>query len=305
MLEASMALSVSCACGARFDVADTFARQTVSCPDCAAAVAVPALEWRPLRTSGYAVASVVLALVGMFTVVFTVAAVVLGVVALVSIARHRDRVTGPGYAVFGIVLGVVFTGLTVLALTRDELFDAMREQINASDYDYSGPLEIVRPREGFAITRPSPRWGVAPPAGADMADEGLLVLGHPRTETLIQVMAEGVPPQQTIDRCRDEWLASLQNPERKWVVGHKNVPVHASGVAMRESRVLPPNQDVESAEVLVDFKLAGHPMTYLARIFKRRASSQVFFVTGLTLQRRFPEVEADIRKALDSFRVLK
>jgi hypothetical protein len=301
-----MALSVSCACGARFDVADTFARQTVSCPDCAAPVVVPAPERLPLRTSGYAVASVVLALIGMFTVVFTAAAVVLGFVALVSIGRNRHSVTGNGYAVFGIVLGVVFTGLTLLALTHDEIFDSVREQINAREYDFSGPLEIVRPREGFAITRPSPRWGVAQAsAGADVADEGLIVLGHPRTETLIQVMAEGVAPQQTIERCRDDWLASLQDTNRQWVLGHKNVPVHASAVTLRESRLLPSPDGVQAAEVLVEFKLAGHPMTYLARLVKRSGSDQVFVVTGLAQQRRFAEVEADVRKALESFRVLK
>src|SRR2546430_889492 len=128
VLGAVMAPSLSCSCGAGFEVEDTFAGQTIPCPDCAAALEVPPLRppppappppppaggggWRrpprpppQLRTSGFALASVVLALVGAFTVVGTALAAVLGVVALISIARRRDRLSGAGYAVLGIVLG--------------------------------------------------------------------------------------------------------------------------------------------------------------------------------------------------------
>ena len=105
-----MALSLSCACGAAFEVEDTFAGQSHRLPRLCPALKVPPLRPPRLRTSGYALASVVLALVGAFTVVGTAVAAVLGVVALVSIARHRDRLSGAGYAVLGIVLG---TGLTV------------------------------------------------------------------------------------------------------------------------------------------------------------------------------------------------
>jgi len=67
-------------------------------------------------------ASVLLGVTLAFTVVGTILAVILGCVGLVSIARNRDRVTGAGYAVFGIVWGLVFTAVTLLALTRGELF---------------------------------------------------------------------------------------------------------------------------------------------------------------------------------------
>src|SRR5690242_4976461 len=108
-----MALALTCPCGAAFEVEDTFAAQTIACPDCGAALKVPPLRPPRLRTSGFALGSVVLALVGAFTGVGTAVAAVLGVMALVSIARHRDRLGGAGYAVLGIVLG---TGLTVVTL---------------------------------------------------------------------------------------------------------------------------------------------------------------------------------------------
>src|SRR5262245_8798641 len=151
-----MALSLTCDCGARFEVEDTLAGQEVSCPECQHPLKVPAQGAAPPRTSLYALASAVLALIGAFTVVGTAAAVVLGVAALVSIARHRPRLTGVGFAAFGIGAGAVFTALTLFALGRGELFgfgDALRERTMADQVDLTGPLE-VRGR-GFALTRPS------------------------------------------------------------------------------------------------------------------------------------------------------
>jgi Domain of unknown function (DUF4129) len=149
-----MSLSLSCACGAKFEVAETFAGQSVACPECQQPVRVPAATGARLQTSGYALASVVLALVGMFTIVLPALAVLLGLCGLVSIARHRGRIAGTSYAVFGIVLGLVFVPLMLFAVSREEIFDQFREKINTGKADFSGPLEIVRAQEGYAITRP-------------------------------------------------------------------------------------------------------------------------------------------------------
>src|SRR5260221_13020215 len=113
-----MSLSLTCDCGARFEVEDTLAGQTVACPDCQEPIKAPAAQRPPLRTSALALASVICALVGAFTIVGTIAAVILGVVAVVTITRHRDRLAGLGFAAFGIVAGVLFTGLTIFAFSN-------------------------------------------------------------------------------------------------------------------------------------------------------------------------------------------
>ena len=118
----AMALTLSCSCGANFEVEDTFAGQTVSCPECQASLKAPAVVRGPLRTSGLAVASMVLALVGAFTFVGTLAAVLCGLAALVSIGRSGGRRAGVGFALFGVVAGVLFTGLTLFAYSTGELF---------------------------------------------------------------------------------------------------------------------------------------------------------------------------------------
>jgi Domain of unknown function (DUF4190) len=116
-----MSLSLSCPCGARFEVEESYAGETINCPDCDRPLRVPELEQGPLRTSGFALASIILALVGAFTIVGTLAAIVLGGIGLGNIARNPGRVTGKGYAVFGIVLGVLFTGLSLFAYTTGNL----------------------------------------------------------------------------------------------------------------------------------------------------------------------------------------
>src|SRR5712692_2396843 len=108
-----MRLPQSCPCGARFEVEEkspSSAGQTVHCPQCQRPVRAgrPAEVWGlsraaqhggnrlksvpRLRTSGFALASVILGVMLTFTVVGTVLAVILGLVALVHIARHRDHV---------------------------------------------------------------------------------------------------------------------------------------------------------------------------------------------------------------------
>jgi hypothetical protein len=116
-----MSLSLSCPCGARFEVEESYAGETINCPDCDRPVRVPNLERGPLRTSGLALASIILALVGAFTIVGTLAAIALGGVALATIVRNPDRVTGKGYAVFGIVLGILFTGVSLFAYASGNL----------------------------------------------------------------------------------------------------------------------------------------------------------------------------------------
>src|SRR5262249_5641317 len=110
-------------------------------------------------------ASIVLALVGAFTLVGTALATLLGVAALVGIGRRRQQLAGAGLAVFGIVMGVVFTVLTAFALLTGGLFrlgGRLTEGRFKDQLDFSGPPEIVRPDPpGFAISRPSNRWGQA------------------------------------------------------------------------------------------------------------------------------------------------
>jgi len=286
-----MALSLSCPCGAAFEVEDTFAGQGIACPDCGAALRVPLPRPPQLRTSGWAVASVVLALVGAFTVVGTAVAAVLGLVALASIARHRDRLSGAGYAVLGIVLGTGLTAVTGFAFSRGEVFDRLREQTAAGQVDRSGPMEVVRPQDGYAITRPSRAWGEATREFAEEMEAGDdLLLANPARNAFIEVSVQDAG-RQTLEQFRETFLNGYRG-------------ARFSDFKLRESRRLPPLDGAEVTEVVFDVKLTGQSLSYQARLVKPRAGTAVYAVIAWAHRRRLQQIEPEVRRALDSFRLL-
>jgi hypothetical protein len=312
---------LTCACGARFEVDDSYAGQEVRCPDCQQPVKVPARDKAPLRTSGYALASVVLALVGAFTPA-TLLAVALGIAGLVSIARHRDRLTGTGFAVFGIVLGLVFAALTLFAASTDELFGLggfLRERTLSQRIDTSGPLEVVDGDDGFAITRPSEKWGKVPgqrsddPIVSGWQKQLALLLLQPARNAFIDVRNEpgrGFTLEQWQQQVLDEFTPRPRVPGGRPRApfgddDEDDVDVFAlhTRATLVKSEKLGPADGVDRREMVVDVNAAGQHWRFLIRLY-RRDRGPVYVVRAYTSARRFKLVEAELRQALDSFRLL-
>lgn len=289
-----MLTSLTCSCGASLE---TEARpgRVVHCPECDSPVTVPARAGTPVRTSGLALASVVVGIVGLFTVVLTVVALVLGVVALLVISRRREQVAGTGYAVFGIVLGLVFTPLSLFAYSKAELFEDLRERVLARDLDRSGPLEVVRPADGFAITRPSAKWGIMQGPNA----EGKVMLAHPAKDCAVAVFVNDVPRWQTLEQCRDELIQGFRQ--------QANNPGQArtSDFQLKYHKRLPDQAGLEAEEVCVNLRIFGNRLTYLARVLKQRSGGRAYILMGWAMGRRFAQVEPELRQAQDSFRLLR
>jgi hypothetical protein len=305
---------LTCACGARFEVEDTMAGQEVACPECQQPVKVPARTQAAPRTSAYALASVVVALVGAFTPA-TALAVALGAAGLVHIARNRERVTGTGFAVFGIVLGLAFGGLTLFAFSDGELFGLggwMRERSLTTALDTSGPLEIKRP--GYAITRPSEKWGQVPGARLDepalfgMQQGRDLLLMQPARYSFVDVKTETVRwggLDQMEKEVVDEFRPRPRQPVR-WNVEDDEeddpVRIHARAEVV-ESKRLPEANGAEGREVVLDVKRAGQRWRFVIRLY-RRGFGPAYIVRAYTQARRFPQVKGELLQALDSFRIL-
>jgi hypothetical protein len=313
-----MALSLTCDCGARFEVEDTLAGQTVLCPDCQQSLKAPALARVPLRTSHLALASAILALVGAFTP-GSLVAVVLGLLAIFHITRHRDRVTGLGFATFGIIVGGCCSILTWLALSKSELFGPgfLRERTLAAQLDTSGPLEVVQPAHGFAVTRPAERWGQAvdnqldDPIVSTLQKDRDLLLVQPGLYAFVDVRTYNRDQFAALDQCQAIVLGEfgkppVVNPKNPW---GQQVDEDDDGFGrflrshVRESRELPPLGKAQGREMLVDVSGLGPPWRFLIRMYKRTPGT-LYVVRGYTQMRRFRTVEEELRKALDSFRIL-
>jgi hypothetical protein len=302
-----MALSLSCSCGAHFDVEDTFAGQAVSCPECQASIQAPALQRGPVRTSGWAVASVVIALVLACTGVGTVAAVLLGALALVQIARSRGRLAGTGFALFGIAAGLVFSGVFLLIVLRGELFGVttVREYILGKEVDHGGPLEVVRKSEGFAITRPSQRWGIARTKGkAKTAELEAFMLADLVRDAYIDVSFDQAGGR-TLETYRDDVIAPGYRDHSGKENGRREFGMRRSNLQIRQRTRVSPGAGLEAVDLLLDVHLEGQRATFLIRVLREIGSDQLFIIRGWTTTRRFGSLEPEIRQALDSFRILK
>lgn len=305
---------LTCACGARFEVEDTLAGQEVLCPECQQPIQAPAAERLPRVTSGWALASVLLALVGAFTVVGTLVAVLVGVIALISIARHRDRVTGAGFAVLGICLGVLFTVLTVVALNASDIFGLeswMRERTLKHKIDTSGPLEIVLGNKGFAITRPTEKWGQVlgndsdDPAVSAFQNELDLLLMQMTRHAFVDVRLRPVGRIWSLDQCEAEVLSDFEiHRQPRNPFDEDEDDFHPGARARRiNQRRLEPKDGMEGREIEVEVRCAGKPWLFLIRIY-RRGNGGIYVVRAYGPKRRFADIRDELEKALNSFRIL-
>jgi hypothetical protein len=308
-----MSLSLTCDCGARFEVEDTLAGQTVACPECQEPIKAPAAQRPPLRTSAFALASVICALVGAFTIVGTIAAVVLGVIAVVTITRQRDRLAGLGFAAFGIVAGVLFTGLTAFAFSKKEVFGMgnwARAQALAPIVDNSGPLEVARP--AFAITRPAETWGVLT---GQPKDPLLKALDNKSDLALVEMLTYAFIDVK-IDTFRGRDLAAYQqqlvsdlNPRRN--VNPFGDPDDSSPPSVINKAVVIRDKDVSATkgpgfterEVVLEVTSGRQTWTMLVHLYQK--GQTVYVVRCYVPKSHFAHVETDFNKALDSFTVTR
>jgi hypothetical protein len=302
-----MPFSLTCACGARLEIDDKFAGQQITCPDCQRPLETPSADQSVRRTSGLALASILLALVGAFTIVGTVAAVVLGLMALIQMMGRSDRLAGRGYALAGILIGGLMTVGTLFAVTSIELFglsSMMSDAYWQGKLDYSGPMEIVRTREGFAITRPSAKWGVAKaPVNVDHVWDDLLLV-RPDEDAVVLCLAQQVGRDTGIEKCREEAENILRRGREGLFTQRPKTFASSPLATLKTDRPLPVN-GVEMVEMLINKKVGSEDKNFLVWVLKKRGDDTMFVVIAGTRKSQFTRVEPELREALKSFRILE
>ena len=321
-----MPLSLTCDCGARFEVEEALAGQTVSCPECQQTLKAPAAQRVIVRTNNFALASFLLAIVGAFTVVGTVAAVILGGVAVTGILRDRERQAGLGFAFTGVILGLIFTTLTLWALSTGEIFGGMRrlqmaDQLEAPDP--KAPLTITE--NGFSITRPSIRWVRAKKGFQFMLvqpllrSDALLLLVQPDLYAFVdaEVEADGRNITSIDDfilaRIRPEPDQGANNPPTKGKPNarpknqpqddEREEPARVGQPQRTASRELPADDGIEQAhETTVEVPLDGKGWTMLVRTY-RTTGGKLYIVRGFAETAHFARAKDELTKALDSFKI--
>jgi hypothetical protein len=317
-----MALSLTCSCGARFEVEDTLADQTVTCPECQQSLqapsAAPAETVR--RTNLLALLSAGTALVGAFTpLAGQLVAIVLGCLALRQIRRRPEKETGAGFALFGIVGGVVFGAVMLIPIRTGDLFGFAgwwRQKTLADQVKTGGSLEIVENQRGFSITRPSDKWAVSTTRDADdpavkalASRTGDLLLVNVTRPVYLDVQAEANNFRPLREREQDllgEWG---MDPDLGFGVrGFGRFPaqpdspfqprIDRSTLQMRDLEVL----NGQGRELEMDLTVANQRWHMLVRLYSTRGGK--FYIVKVFAHRlkNFNALRGEINALLDSFK---
>ena len=179
----------------------------------------PLVKDPPRRVSLLALYSLVVAVVGAFTLVGSAAGAVLALIALVRMRTGRVRRGGEGYAVAALVVAVAGAGATVGILyhpAASRIVGWQRRGGVASRVDTSGPPQVGSRDNACVLPRPA-RLGEAPPGSRHrpaidyLQTNRDLILTGPRGEAYIDIHRDpGIPGD--LREYRDRLALELQAP---------------------------------------------------------------------------------------------
>jgi hypothetical protein len=318
-----MPLALTCDCGARFDLDDLLAGKEVPCPECGHAVQAPARAAAP-RTSLWALAAVVLALFGAFTLVGTLLAVVVGLCALLVIRRQPDRLRGTGLALGGIVAGLILSAISLAVLARPDVLPLggwLRQRTLAGQVDSSGALEMISRSGDVLIDRPSRDWGRArndqtdDPVVGELQKKLDLLLVNVRRHAYVDVFRDTGNTNLAFEQLRP-LLDEALNPPRAPLVGEAERRTNPWGQPIADVGPFPPRfkagRDLESVdgysvrEWEVEQARGGQKWWFLVRVYKKprpRVGDAVFVVRAYTPKRRQADNEEELRAVLNTLRI--
>ncbi len=305
-----MPVSLTCKCGALLEIDDAFVGKTIRCPDCHKPLATVPLPPEPAQTSSWALASFLLALIGAFTLVGTLAAIVCGAVALRRIHRAPKPLGGKRLAQAGIGLGAGLTLLTLLALWSSDFLKVdgiLRAIESAGIIEYTPRDEIpIEVSGGFearsgTIQRPSPSWGRLTYKDPNKEKTDDLVLVNLWEDAYIVCLSKWIEAGQTLESCRQEGEQRfLQSDLVTKILGHTDAAASPPTGQDRERKQLPGS---ETQEFLLDLRLAGIQWTFVVRV--TREGTRLTVLAGGTRAGRFARLQPDFVKALDSYKMEK
>lgn len=303
-----MPLSVTCQCGARLEIDEKFLGKEIPCPDCQRPLpTTPVATPPPLdlpnhrKTGGLAVLSLTLALVGAATIVGTIAAIVTGVFALKQIAKHPNKIDGANFASAGIILGGVFTFLTLAALVSPfvfgidqflrELVMAGRITYTASDtFDIPDKVEVKR-LDNWA------RWSVTNLPTANNESDVLILVNTTEDAYVSCLNALDVVVDEPEEKQK-KVLEHVYKSELISLLGR----LHGSALN-REGTVVDKKlvANGRTQEVVLDLRLDGLDRRLLIQ-YPANEKINLRIVVGAARRNRFERLQKDFHKMFESVR---
>jgi hypothetical protein len=318
-----MSTVLTCDCGARFEVDALVLGNSVNCPECHQTLQANPREKPPPRLSWLALLSVALALAGAFTIIGSLAAVLLGVVALKHLRASPERIQGRGFALLGIGLGLgatVVTGWFLFQRDRFPIGAWLRQRALTAQLDRNALREAVTSDTVCLIKLPSSDWhklkgGTSgDPAIDDLQAKRDMVFVNFKWPAYLDLARDTPGKGVDFNLYRDTLYRDLAPPRPALIGDDEEVPSDE-----RSPKILPrlvkdnavvPIDGYEGYEWQFDLQRGGQTWRVLVRAYReaggKDARSNVFYIVRLYAPRsRFLAHEEELREFLDQARFLR
>jgi hypothetical protein len=316
-----MPVTLTCDCGARFEVDDLPPGGAVACPECKHELRAPGRPApAPPRLSFAALLSPLLALAGAFTLVGSGLAALVGLYALAEIRRQPARLTGAPFALAGVVLGGLLSLATVAAyLCADDLpLDGwLRARAMTGQLEPLPAAQVSSSNAECVFTAPSSGWlkvrgnKTAHPVVGELQQNCDVLLFHPRLNAYLDLtrLAPNVAPPPG---GMTEWLNEQFGKPRPPLVGNDDGPNPTGDLTERpvilKGEDLPAVDGLQADERLLVHRRGSVAWRFLVRSYRKpivpggALTATVWVARGYAPSRRFAAAEAELRAALDSVR---
>lgn len=312
-----MSLTLTCECGARFEVDEVWAGKEVPCPDCGAKIRAPSLETESTpveRPSWLALLAVTFVVLGAFTLVGTLVGAVLALIALIR------RQPGAGIAWLSLLGGLALSLLTWALFTYPEQLPLgawVRYQLLTAQVDTRGPEQIRSPDNAVQLTRPKKNWGrartnrLADPAVGDLQLDGDLLLVRLSDRAYVDLRRIDGRGDQQLSSLGDLLMTELSgagiqrpNDDLEDRRGRRNAAPIASAEQLRTGP-LERDDEREGREWVYDVRRGSQHWRFLIRVYRqageRQISRPLYLLRAYAPAARFAEREKEFQAILDSF----
>ncbi len=248
-----------------------------------------------LPHSALALASALLVLIGAFTVVGTIAGIVVGILGLLSIRKNPDKVQGVALAAFGIGAGIAFTVITLLILHTPDALGLgryFRSSMWNGKVDRSTALEVRG--DDFTLTLPSADWGIVKNAklGQTIVDT---LQGKDTRMLLMQTVRFAFVDIDSKEPGVDHPL------EQRMESYVQDFPFKINEADTTEK--IKSQENLLSIEKTLNLRCSGQPWVLILRLSRKPEKSKLIMLRAFAPKATFRDAEREMRKILDSLKI--
>lgn len=299
-----MPISVTCDCGSRLEIDEKFLGKAIPCPDCGKPLPTtppptpPPLEMHDnRRTSGLAVLSLTVAIIGFFTFIGSLVAIGLGLLSLRLLAKSK-RLEGSAFARAAIAVGgagllctfvLLFTSFGLDFLFRDfaYLSRSPRTETGTKIEGRGAETTVKRPE------KTGPWESLAQPPQLATPDKLLAV--YRRGDAFISCVRATRDLGEKEDELHPKVLDRVRKSELVGLLSSVNGPPRGDGTSTQPKK----NED-GAYEVILNLRFGRIDRTFLI-LYKLNNVQKVDVFIGCCRSGNFERMEEEFRDSFKGF----